>query len=295
MPRTAQKVDELAEEGEAMTDALASVIEVADEKGTVTWGDVSDEISSGEWGRLIEKGVLVDVDGEGFVIDDPDGVREALEDADPSAMDDSGSAWSTYDKLALVALLGMFIGYALSDVRAAIAGVLDVPFGPIEEALPFYLVILVLAVLTGLFSSIVQDRLMDLDAMGDYREKANELKERRKDAKERGDEEELDKIQEEQMEMMSQNIGMLQTQFRPMIWIMAFTIPVFLWLFWLVRDLGVTVADPVIVMPFFGEVSNWQAGLLGPIEAWIVWYFLCSLAFTQIIRKALNVQTRPGS
>jgi uncharacterized membrane protein (DUF106 family) len=95
--------------------------------------------------------------------------------------------------------------------------------------------------------------------------------------------------------MMSQNIGMLQTQFRPMIWIMAFTIPVFLWLFWLVRDLGVTVSDPVIVMPFFGEVSSWQAGLLGPIEAWIVWYFLCSLAFTQIIRKALNVQTRPGS
>jgi uncharacterized membrane protein (DUF106 family) len=41
-------------------------------------------------------------------------------------------------------------------------------------------------------------------------------------------------------------------------------------------------------------VSSWQAGLLGPIEAWIVWYFLCSLAFTQIIRKALNVQTTPG-
>lgn len=277
-----------------MTDALASVIEVADEKGTVTWGDVSDEISSGEWGRLIEKGILVDGGGEGFVVDDPDGAREALEEADPAAMDDGGGAWSTYDKLALLGLLGMFVGYALSDVRAAIAGVLDIPFGPVEEALPFYLVILVLAVLTGLFSSIVQDRLMDLDAMGDYREKAQELKERREDAKERGDEEELDKIQEEQMEMMSQNIGMLQTQFRPMIWIMAFTIPVFLWLFWLVRDIGVTVADPVIVMPFFGEVSSWQAGLLGPIEAWIVWYFLCSLAFTQIIRKALNVQTTPG-
>ena len=294
MPRTAQKVEDLAEEGEAMTDALSSVVEVAEEKGTVTWGDVSDDITSGQWGRLIEKGVLVDGEGDGFVVDDPDGVREALDEADP-ASDDDDTAWSTYDKLALVGLLGMFVGYAVSDVRAQIAGVLDIALGPLEAAMPFYLVILVLAVLTGLFSSIMQDRLMDLDTMGEYREKANELKERRKKAKERGDDEELERIQDEQMEMMSENIGMLQAQFRPMIWIMAFTIPVFLWMFWLVRDLGVTVADPVIVMPFFGEVSTWQAGLLGPIQAWILWYFLCSMSFTQIIRKALNVQTSPNS
>jgi uncharacterized membrane protein (DUF106 family) len=294
MPRTAQKVDDLAEEGEAMTDALSSVVEVAEEKGTVTWGDVSDDITSGQWGRLIETGVLVDGEGDGFVVDDPEGVREALAEADP-ASDDDDTAWSTYDKLALVGLLGMFVGYAVSDVRAQIAGVLDIALGPLEAAMPFYLVVLVLAVLTGLFSSILQDRLMDLDTMSEYREKANELKERRERAKERGDDEELERIQDEQMEMMSENIGMLQAQFRPMIWIMAFTIPVFLWMFWLVRDLGVTVADPVIVMPFFGEVSTWQASLFGPIQAWIVWYFLCSLSFTQIIRKALNVQTSPNS
>jgi uncharacterized membrane protein (DUF106 family) len=294
MPRTAQKVDNLAEEGEAMTDALSSVVEVAEEKGTVTWGDVSDDITSGQWGRLIETGVLVDGEGDGFVVDDPEGVREALAEADP-ASDDDDTAWSTYDKLALVGLLGMFVGYVVSDVRAQIAGVLDIALGPLEAAMPFYLVVLVLAVLTGLFSSILQDRLMDLDTMSEYREKANELKERRERAKERGDDEELERIQDEQMEMMSENIGMLQAQFRPMIWIMAFTIPVFLWMFWLVRDLGVTVADPVIVMPFFGEVSTWQASLFGPIQAWIVWYFLCSLSFTQIIRKALNVQTSPNS
>jgi len=293
MPRTAEKVDELAEEGEHMTDALSEVLSVADEKGVVTWGDVSDDISSGEWGRLIEKGLLVDVDGEGFVVDDPEGVRDALDAADP-ATDDEGSTWTIYDKMALVSILGLFVGYALSGVRASIGQTLDILLGPMEAVMPFYLVILVLAIVTGLFSAVIQDNLMNTEVMSEYRERANELKERREKAKERGDEEELEQIQEEQMAMMSENLGMLQAQFRPMIWIMLFTIPVFLWMFWLVRDLGVTVQDPVIVMPMFGAMSDWQATVVGPIEVWIVWYFVCSLVFTQIIRKSLNVRTSPS-
>ena len=293
MPRTGKKVDELAEEGEQMTNALSQVLGVAEEKGVVTWGDVSDDISSGEWGRLIEKGLLVDVDGEGFVVDDPEGVRDALDEADPES-EESSSAWTVYDKMALLAIVGLFVGYAFSGVRASIAGVLDVFLGPLEATMPFYVVILVLATVTGVFSAIIQDNLMNTEMMSDYKEKTNNLKERREAAKERGDEEELEKIQEEQVEMMTENLGMLQAQFRPMIWIMLFTIPVFLWMFWVVRDLGVTVQETVIVMPFFGEMSNWQAGAVGPIEVWIVWYFMCSLVFTQLIRKSLNVRTSPS-
>ncbi len=292
MPRTAEKVDELAEEGEHMTDALEEVLDVAEEQGTVTWGDVSDSISSGAWGRLIEKGLLVDVDGAGFVIDDPDGVRDALEEADPTT-ESPDVSFSVYDKMAIFALMGLFVGYAFSSARAAIGETINLFLGPLEAAMPFYLVILILALLTGLFSSIMQDNLMNPEIMGSYKEKTEALKERRKEAKERGDDEALEEIQQEQMEMMTENLGMMKAQFRPMIWIMLFTIPVFLWLFWIVRDLGVTVTDPVIIMPFFGELHDWQAGVVGPIEVWLVWYFICSLGFTQILRKALNVQTSP--
>ncbi len=294
MPRTGKKVDELAEEGERMTDALSTVLGVADEKGVVTWGDVSDDISSGEWGRLIEKGLLVDVDGEGFVVDDPDGVRDALDDADPESDDDDSGVWTVYDKMALLGIVGLFVGYAFSGVRASIAGLLDVFLGPLEAVMPFYMVILVLATVTGVFSAIIQDNLMDTSVMSEYREKADDLKERREQAKERGDEEELERIQEEQVEMMTENLGMLQAQFRPMIWIMLSTIPVFLWMFWLVRDLGVTVQESVLVMPFFGAVPSWSTGVLGPIEVWIVWYFMCSLVFTQVIRKSLDVRSSPS-
>ena len=292
MPRTAEKVEELAEDGEHMTDALSETLEVAEENGVVTWGDVSEDITSGEWGRLIEKGLLVDVDGEGFVVDDPDGVREALDEADPES-EDSDTSFSTYDKMALVVIVLFFAAYASSGLRATLVQPLNLVLGPLESSLPFYLVVLVLAILTGLFSAIIQDNLMDRSATSEYKEKADELKKRRERAKERGDEEELERIQEEQVEMMTENLGMLKAQFRPMIWIFMFMIPVFLWLFWIVRDVGVTVTEPVLVMPFFGQVNDWQAGLVGPMEAWIVWYFFCSMAFAQIIRKGMNVQTSP--
>jgi len=276
-----------------MTEALEAVIEVAEEKGTVTWGDVSDDITSGEWGRLIEKGLLVDAGGDGFVLDDPDGIREALGETDPESDDDEDMSWSKYDKGAAVAVLALFAGYSLQSVRAEIASIIDIVMGPINASMPFYGVVMVLALLTGLFTTIMQDNLMADNVMGDYKEKSEALKEKRKRAKEQDDDELLEEVREEQMEMMAENTGMFKAQFRPMVWIMLLTIPVFLWLYWMVLDVGIGATAPAMVLPIFGEVSSWRTGVLGPIQLWLIWYFLCSMGFNQILRKALNVQTTP--
>ncbi|WP_226010503.1 DUF106 domain-containing protein [Halomicrobium salinisoli] len=298
MARTAQKVDSLAREGEDMTEALAAVLEVAEEEGTVSWSDVSDDLTSGQWGRLIEKGLLVDADGEGFVLDDPEGIREALEETDPAAVaEDDGDEveWTKWDKLAGLGAVSMIAGYSIQSVRAVVGSTIDLVLGPLETVLPFYVVILVLAVLTGLWSTILQDNLMDSEVMAKYQERMQELKERREDAKERGDDAELERIQEEQMEAMGDQLGMFKAQFRPMVWIMLLTIPAFLWMYWLILDVGIGggANTDVLVMPLYGEVQQWQEGVVGPVQAWIVWYFLCSLSFTQLLRKALNVQTTP--
>jgi uncharacterized membrane protein (DUF106 family) len=293
MPRTEQKVDDLAEEGESMIDALEAVLGVAEDQGTVTWGDVSDEITSGEWGRLIETGLLVDAGGDGFVVDDPDGIKEALGEADPAEDDDADMSWSKYDKAAAVGVLGLFAGYSLQSIRAEIATIIDVFMGPINAALPFYMVVLILALVTGLFTTIMQDNLMADNVMGDYQEKNKKLKEKRKRAKEEDDDELLEEVREEQMELMAENTGMFKAQFRPMVWIMLLTIPVFLWLYWMVLDVGIEVTGQAMVLPMIGEVGTWREPVLGPIQLWLLWYFLCSLGFNQILRKALNVQTSP--
>ena len=296
MASTAPKVERLADDGEEMTEALATALSVAEEKGTVTWADVSDDLTSGEWGRLIESGLLVDADGEGFVIEDPEGVRDALSESEaaPSEDDDEDGGWSTWDKLAGLATLGLFAGYSINSVRDAIGGVLDIALGPLANILPFYLVILVLAVITGANSTILQDNLMDMSGMGDHQQKMEDLKERRKKAKERDDQEALDKLEKEQMELMSDQMGMFKKQFRPMVWIMLINIPIFLWIYWMVFGPGLSgLQSPVAVLPIIGDVTTWKEGVAGPMQAWIVWYFLCSLSFTQVIRKALNVKTSP--
>jgi uncharacterized membrane protein (DUF106 family) len=89
-----------------------------------------------------------------------------------------------------------------------------------------------------------------------------------------------------------------------MVWIMLLTIPVFLWMYWMILSPEQAVTPTQITMPLIGELNpvagdamgrneGWRTTIIGPIEAWIVWYFLCSMGFTQVIRKALNIQTTP--
>ncbi|WP_255195387.1 DUF106 domain-containing protein [Halorarius litoreus] len=290
MARIAGKVEDLVREDREMRDSIEYLLEQDD---PVEWGAVSDELTSGQWGRLIEKGILVDAnDGDGFNLADRDAIRSALEDDDidlPEVEDDS--SWSKYDKLAALGAVGLFAGYSIASVRNAIGSTIDIFLGPLDQVLPFYAVVLVLATFTGLYSTLLQANLMDMDKMSEYQQRMKDIQERRKEAQERGDDDELDKIQEEQMEAMGDNLGMFKEQFRPMVWIMLLTIPVFLWMYWMILT-PQAVLPETFIMPLVGEVT-WKQGILGPLQAWIVWYFLCSMSFTQLIRKALNIQTTP--
>ncbi|MDZ7745453.1 MAG: DUF106 domain-containing protein [Halobacteriales archaeon] len=291
MGRIERKVEELLRQDESMREPLEYLLE---HDGPITWSEASDELSSGEWGRLIEKGVLTDA-GEGFELADAEEVEAGLaEDTDTDDSDgvDHDSSWSQYDKLAGVAAVGMMSGYVVTPVGNAVGNTLNIFLEPIQSALPFYGVILILAVLTGLVTSLLQANLMDTEVMAEYQEQMQSMQDRRKAAQERGDEEELERIQDEQMEAMGDNIGMFKEQFRPMVWIMLVTIPAFLWVYWMVRNGQIPTSG--MTLPVLGE-NAWNSGALGPMRTWIVWYFLCSLSFNQLIRKSLNLQTTPDT
>jgi uncharacterized membrane protein (DUF106 family) len=302
MARIEQKVQDLVADDAEMETVVRTVLDRA-EDGEVKWVDVRDDLSSGQWGRLIETGVLVDGDA-GFRLADAEATRDALENGEPdgtgtatasSTDDEDGSSWSMWDKGAAVVSIGLFAGYSWEPMRNLIGNAMNVFLGPLNSALPFYAVVMILAVVTGLYSTILQANLMDSEKMGAYQEKMQEIQEKRKAAKERGDDEALDRIQEEQMEAMGDQMGMFKEQFRPMVWIMFLTIPVFLWMYWGV-GIGAN-ATPIfdlepLVLPFAGEKA-WTDQVLGPIQVWIVWYFLCSMGFTQIIRKGMNIDISP--
>jgi uncharacterized membrane protein (DUF106 family) len=292
MAKTERRVEDLVGDGEEMADALSAVLTVADEKGTVSWGDVSDDLSSGEWGRLIESGLLVDADGDGFVLDDPEGVREALSEAEPAESEEKDLSWSRRDKLAGLGVLLLFLAYSQQGLRDVIAGDgINLVLGPLNATLPFHVVVLILALATGLWTAVLQDNMMDTSIMSDYQETQQEFKEKIEEAKERDDDERVKELRQEQMEEM--DLGVFKAQFRPMVWIMLLTIPVFLWIYWMVLDGHVIETGTAMVLPLVGEVSTWQTAVVGPIQLWLVWYFVCSLSFSQIMRKALNVQVSP--
>ncbi|WP_227380473.1 DUF106 domain-containing protein [Haladaptatus halobius] len=299
------RVDKIAEKSE-MKEALTTVLSQYEEKDSVSWQDVRNEITSGEWGRLIETGILEDADnGDGFIVADPKAVRNAVDDIDQSSDSDSSSVqlddvstteWTIYDKLAAVGSIGLFAGYSISQVRNIVGSAVDIFLGPINSVVPFYVMILIAAMITGLYSTLLQDNLMNMEKMGAYQQRMKDIQQRQKEAKERGDEEAQQRIREEQMDAMGDQVGMFKEQFRPMVWTMFITIPVFLWMYWMIgpgKSPGhLAPGQEAMVMPLIGSL-NWTDSVLGPMQAWIVWYFLCSMAFTQLIRKSLNIQTTP--
>ncbi|AXR77655.1 DUF106 domain-containing protein [Natrarchaeobaculum sulfurireducens] len=312
MTRTAEKINALVREDGSMVDALEAIRETADENGgEVQWGDVSDELTSGQWGRLIEKGVLVDGD-EGFEIADREAYDEALDGDTDSIVpdvdiDDEETKWSQWDKLAAVGSVLLMIGYWLESVRETVGGAIDLVMAPLDAALPFYAVILAVSMLTGLYSTLLQANLMNPEIIGKYQQRMKSMQEKQKDVKERKEaaeergaseaelerlENEMEEVREEQMEAMAENMGMFKEQFRPMVWIMLFTIPLFLWMYWKILGGHISDAEMIMVMPIAGEVAL-NEGLLGPMWAWIIWYFLCSMGFTQLLRKALNIDMTP--
>ncbi|MFB6121011.1 MAG: DUF106 domain-containing protein [Halobacteriaceae archaeon] len=297
MARTARTVRQLVEEDPEIAGALETVLERA-EGSTIQWADVNDVLTSGQWGRLIETGVLED-EGDGFRISDPEGVREGLgigpEAEAPDAEEAPGDpSWSSWDKAAGLIALMLFPGYYFNSVRSVVGSAVNVVLGPIDAVLPFYVVILLLAVLTGLVTTLLQANLMDMEIIDHYQGKMQELQERQEAARERGDDEELEAIREEQVSQMSENLGMFKEQFRPMVWSMLVIIPVFLWMYWKLRGGHITGSERDLVLPLAGAVDL-KSGSVGPFPTWLVWYFLCSLSFSQIVRKTLNVQTTPGT
>ena len=302
MARTERTVRDLVGDDTEMRDAVETVLSRA-EDGTVRWADVRDDVSSGHWGRLIEQGVLVDGD-DGFELADPEATRAAVGQDDAggdgaNAVEDGDeveeTTWSVYDKGAAGVTMAFFVAYAWQPLRDLIGGIMDVALGPLEQALPFYAVVMVLAMGTGLYSTLLQANLMNTEKMGQYQAQMEDLQERREKAKERDDQEALDRLQDEQMEMMGDQLGMFKEQFRPMVWIMFFTIPVFLWMYWALGIGGGTQhIDPgAITIPLRGPLE-WRDAALGPVQVWILWYFVCSMGFTQIIRKGLNIDISPS-
>ena len=199
--------------------------------------------------------------------------------------------------IALAAMFGIMLLYQWEWARQTIAGVVDIIIGPfVAMGLPFFALILILATITGFYSSLIQKYTMDYEKMAEVQEKMKDFNVKFREAQMSGDERLIKKMQARQQALLSEQMQMTQKQFTPMIYILILTIPIFFWIYEKIRtmpmagEVTAAIADlsNSIVIPFAG-LSSYFDIYLWIFPLWILWYLLCSLCMTQIIRKALNI------
>lgn len=297
MAPTAERAKRLIQEDGEYADVLSTLLAVSADGATeIEWRDVNEDLTSGQWGRLIQEGVL-EAGEDGFVLSDPEAIETVLkENHAPLSFDfddiDADVNWTTYDKLAGALTVLFMVGYWFDTIRNYIGEAIHLLLLPLEQSLPFMALVLAIAMVTGLYSALLQANLMDTEVIGAYQEQMQAIQDKRKAAEERGDEEELEQIREQQMESMGNMLDMFKAQFRPMVWITLLTIPIFLWLYWFVGTGELAEAEMEVILPLVGE-ARWDGTFLGPMPTWILWYVVCSIGFGQLMRKALNIKTSP--
>lgn len=285
---------------EATASALGTVLARAEATdGTVTWADVSDDVDAATWGRLLATDVLVDAGGV-FVVDDPVALRNALTAAgyevetDQPVSDTATGNWRARDKVAGVAALVMAAGYQVQAIEEPIVGAVDAVLGPAAATVPFPLLVLGLAVGTATVSTGVRRWLVDSDGRKRLQKRMKRVRTQLRAAKERGDQQAIDRLEDERVDLMRDQFGLLVRTLRPMAWTMLVTIPVFLWVSWLVASPSTALVYATPFVPAIDRIT-WTARVVGPLQLWMLWYVACQLGSTLLVKRSFDrLRARTG-
>ena len=187
--------------------------------------------------------------------------------------------------IALIVAMALIFSYSIPGIRNTVGGALDVILGPVAATVPFYIVIIVLSVLTALYSSLIQKYTIDYERMQEVQERMKVFQKEFREAQLSGDEKRIKKLESKRDKVMKEQLEMSQNQFKPMAYILILSVPIFFWLVYRLNNFPGTIG---ITMPFFGPL-NLDDVVLKFIPAWILWYMICSLTLSQVVRKALNI------
>jgi uncharacterized membrane protein (DUF106 family) len=199
---------------------------------------------------------------------------------------DLGKIWDKYGLyIALGFMMLMMISYSIEWLRVGVGQAIDSVFSPLVTSfgIPFFILIVILSAITGLYSSIIQKYTIDYERMTEVQDRMKEFQKEYREAMLSKDEKKIKKLDTKKDRMMREQLELSQQQFKPMAYILVLTVPIFFWLLYRLNE-----ATTTITLPYYGELSL-TAPILWILPAWIVWYMICSITISQVIRKALNI------
>jgi len=195
----------------------------------------------------------------------------------------------TIDQALMALGLSLMFGIIIlgQDFRTAVGaavGVVMEPLGALVGEGNFHIVLFIMAAITALYASLIQKYTIDWDLMRSTQERMKAFQKEFREAQLSQNTYMTKKLEEQRAEMMGDQMEMMKQQFKPMAYISIISLPLFMWAY---RYVSVHEAA-ILVFPFWGE-QLLTDGVLGPFQYWIFWYFITSLAISQLIRKALDI------
>lgn len=184
-------------------------------------------------------------------------------------------------------IVGILFGaYLYPPVLYGFGELFDVVFGWVDMLLPFYAAVGVLAIVTAVYSASIHT-VISIDSVETTdTDRMESLHTKRLEAEAAGDQERLKEIYAAQGEVMAEEFESLKQHFKPFLWVLIGSMPVVIWVYWKVTAGMVAVGEQIMVFPVVG-VTAWDSSIV-VVEAWLVWYFLCSFTANILCRRALR-------
>ncbi len=155
--------------------------------------------------------------------------------------------------------------------------------------IPMFITILLFSVITGSYSSLLLNRFVDQDRVKESQAEMREFQKEYREAQLAGDKGKLKKLEPRRAEVMELSMEVQSQTMKPMPYILIVSLPIFGWLSFIMYSSTLSsYVSTTINLPFFGALAYTQGVILG-FPVWLIWYLLCSLVFTQVIRKTLGM------
>jgi uncharacterized membrane protein (DUF106 family) len=199
---------------------------------------------------------------------------------------DFGKIWEKYGLWVTFGFMFLMMWvYTVEWLRVGVGQGMDNVFAPfvVGFGIPFYILIVILSALTGLYSSIVQKYTIDYERMTEVQERMKEFQTEYREAQLSQDEKKIKKMEAKKDRVMREQLEMSQNQFKPMAYILVLTVPIFFWLLFRLNQVKSTITFPYVGSVGLHDPAVWI------IPAWILWYMICSITLSQVIRKSLNI------
>ena len=199
---------------------------------------------------------------------------------------DLGKFWDKYGMyIAILFMIVMMFSYSIEWLRTGVGQAIDAVLSPLVDGfdIPFYVLIISLSALSGLYASIIQKYTIDYDKMTEVQARMKEFQTEYREAQLSQDEKKIKKLEAKKERVMREQMEMSQQQFKPMAYILVVSVPIFFWLLFRLSQVTSTITFPYVGIVGLQDAAVWI------IPAWILWYMICSITLSQVIRKSLNI------